>query len=186
MNVPSPRETRTRRAILDAAAALLSTDASASLAEVATAAGLGRTTVHRYYATREALLSALAAQALDRLDAAVVACRLDDGPAPAVLRRVARNVVPMADELRFLDVGPDVWELPEMADRWTRFADRVEALVERGRREGDLRTDVPTAFLVDLFAGALETAGMSIRDGRVAPGEAADLLADVLLQGAAR
>ncbi|MDQ3577436.1 MAG: TetR/AcrR family transcriptional regulator, partial [Actinomycetota bacterium] len=40
---------RTRRAILDAAISVLSRNPAASLAEVAEAAQVGRTTVHRYF-----------------------------------------------------------------------------------------------------------------------------------------
>ncbi|MEU1179064.1 helix-turn-helix domain-containing protein [Streptomyces sp. NPDC005820] len=49
----------TRRAILDAAITLLATDPTASLSEVAAAAGVGRTTVHRYFPERSDLLAAI-------------------------------------------------------------------------------------------------------------------------------
>ena len=55
----SATKVRTRRAILDAAVGALARDASASLAEVASAAGVGRTTVHRYFPERADLLRAL-------------------------------------------------------------------------------------------------------------------------------
>ena len=41
------RPDRTRRALLDAAVSVLTKDSSASLAEVASVAGVGRTTLHR-------------------------------------------------------------------------------------------------------------------------------------------
>ena len=47
------RPDRTRRSLLDAAVFVLSKDSSASLSEVATTAGVGRTTLHRYFPTRE-------------------------------------------------------------------------------------------------------------------------------------
>lgn len=48
-----------RRRILDAAAALLLEDRDAQLADIADAAGIGRTTVYRHFRTREAILEAL-------------------------------------------------------------------------------------------------------------------------------
>jgi AcrR family transcriptional regulator len=176
----------TRRAILDAAARVLPTNSAATLAEVAAAAGLGRTTVHRHFPAREDLLGALAVDALDRIEAAVAGCRLDDGPVPEVLSRVAAALVPMADEFRVLEVGPEVWKVGgELDTRWYRLADRLEAVVDRGKREGDIRVDLPTAWIVDLVASAVWCAGDCIRDGRVAPREAPRLLVEVMLHGVA-
>lgn len=182
----SERATRVRRRILDAAAALLPKDASASMAEVAAVAGLGRTTVHRHFATREALLLALALDAIDRLDDAVTGCGLEDGPAPEVLARVAAAIVPLCGEFRFLQVGPAVWDLAELQDRWYSLADRIEGVVERGKREGDLRLDLPTAWVTDMFGAALWCVGDSIADGRVARRDAPHLLVDLLLHGCLR
>lgn len=56
MNQESPTRARTRAAILDAALQILPTDPSASLAQIATAAGVGRSTLHRYYPDRDSLL----------------------------------------------------------------------------------------------------------------------------------
>ncbi|MGF1663597.1 MAG: TetR/AcrR family transcriptional regulator [Kineosporiaceae bacterium] len=176
----------TPAAILEAAARILPTNSGTTLAEVAAAAGLGRTTVHRYFPTREDLLAALAVDALDRIEAALADCRLDDGPVPDVLARVAAALVPMSDEFRFLEVGPEVWKVGgELDTRWYRLSDRLEAVVDRGKRDGDLRPDLPTAWIVDLVASAVWCAGDSIRDGRVAPREAPRLLVEVLLHGAA-
>jgi AcrR family transcriptional regulator len=176
----------TRRLILDAAATVLPTNAAASLADVAAAAGMGRTTVHRHFATREDLLTALAIDAIERLDAALTDCRLDEGPVPEVLARAAQALVPLSDEFRFLEVGPEVWKVGgELEKRWYRLADRLETVVERGKREGDIRPDLPTAWIVDLVASAVWCAGDSIRDGRIAPNDAPRLLVDVLLNGAA-
>jgi len=58
---------RTPAAILEAAARLLAEDGDASMADLAGAAGVGRATLYRYYPSREALLGALTAEALDEL-----------------------------------------------------------------------------------------------------------------------
>ncbi|MGW7694593.1 TetR/AcrR family transcriptional regulator [Streptomyces asiaticus] len=88
----SATRTRTRRAILDATVARLSADHAASLADVAEAAGVGRTTVHRYFPERSDLLAAIGADVRDRVEAATARARLDDGSqgpgtaVPGVLR----------------------------------------------------------------------------------------------------
>ena len=77
------RSPATPAAILEAAARLLAEDGDASMADLAGAAGVGRATLYRYYPSREALLAALTAEALDEL-----AGRL---PTPASKRPASRR-----------------------------------------------------------------------------------------------
>ena len=70
--VGSPSSRRgTRPSLLDVAAEVLVADPAASLAEVAEAAGIGRTTLHKHYATRDDLLTAVGNRALDLWEQAV-------------------------------------------------------------------------------------------------------------------
>lgn len=172
-----------RDAILRAAAAVLAADSGASLAEIAAAAGVGRTTVHRSFRTRADLLTALALQAVDRLRAAVDGARLDDGPAPRVLARVVEVVLPLADELRFLDAGPEVWDLPQLRDAWWSVTASLDRLVQRGQREGDVRGDVPAEVIVEAFTGMLWGVWSGVHDGRVAPATAARHVVALTLAG---
>ncbi len=184
-SVPSPAPESTRAAVLSAAAAVLAVDSGASLAEIAAAAGVGRTTVHRAFPTRADLLTALALDAVGHLRGAIEAARLDDGPATEVLARVAEVVLPLADQLRFLDAGPEVWDLPELRDAWWSVASALDALVERGQREGDLRADIPAEVVVEAFTGMLWGTWQGIRDGRVARATAARHVVSLALGGAA-
>jgi len=54
-----------RRSLLDVAAEVLVADPSASLTQVAEAAGIGRTTLHKQYATGEDLLRAVGHRVID-------------------------------------------------------------------------------------------------------------------------
>lgn len=176
----------TRRRLLDTAAGLLCKHSGASLADVAAAAGVGRTTLHRYFPTRHDLLYALADDALLRVEAAVAAA--DPGaeqPVAVVLTRVATAVLPLATELRFLDIGADVWDLPEMVERWYDLSRPLEDLVRRAKRKGELRPDLPTAWVVDLFVGTIWSASSGIDDGRIARRDAIELVVDSVLHGVA-
>jgi TetR/AcrR family transcriptional regulator, repressor for lfrA len=177
------RSDRTRRRILDAAVGLLTKDAGASLAEVAAVAGLGRTTVHRYFATRESLLVALGVEAIDRVSEAIRRARPAVGPVPEVLARVVEAVLPLSDELRYLSLGPELWNLRELAEAWYPLEQTLDAVVARGQREGDLRPDLPVALVTDLVIGAVWSMGESVADGRVARRDAVPGLLTVLLHG---
>ncbi|HZC09115.1 MAG TPA: helix-turn-helix domain-containing protein, partial [Mycobacterium sp.] len=52
----SGSQARTRAAILAATASVLARNRSATLPDIADAAGVGRTTLHRYFADRERLI----------------------------------------------------------------------------------------------------------------------------------
>jgi AcrR family transcriptional regulator len=175
----------TREAVLRAAATLLAADASASLAEIGAAAGVGRTTVHRAFPTRSDLLTALALDAVDRLREAIASARLDDGSAPEAVERVVESVLPLADELRFLEAGPEVWDLPELQDAWWDITASLDALVERGQREGTLRPDVPAEVVVEAFVGMLWGVWQGVHDGRVARASASRHLVTLALAAVA-
>ncbi|MEZ5116351.1 MAG: TetR/AcrR family transcriptional regulator [Candidatus Nanopelagicales bacterium] len=175
-----------RAVLLETAARVLAKDPAATLGEIAAAAGVGRTTLHRAFPTREDLLRTLALDALGRVRSAIDAAAPPDRPAPQALQAVAEAVLPIADEMRFLDAGPEVWDLPEMRDAWWTVAESLSELVDRGKRDGDLRPDVPTEVVVDAFVGALWGVADGIHEGRVAPARAARHLTDLLLRGVAR
>jgi len=181
---PQPAEP-VREVVLRAAAALLATDSGASLAEIAAAAGVGRTTVHRAFPTRGDLLTALALEAVDRLTGALTAARLDDGPATDALARVVEEVLPLSDELAFLDSGPEVWDLPQMRDAWWSVTASLDSLVQRGQLEGDIRGDIPAEVVVEAFTGILLGVWNGVRDGRVAPATATRHVVTLTLAGIA-
>lgn len=126
----------------------------------------------------------LAVEALDRVRAAITAAAPAGRPVPEALTAVAETVLPMADEMRFLDAGPEVWDLPELRDAWWTVTGALAGIVDRGKREGDLRPDLSTEVMVDVLTGALWGVANGIDEGRVAPHRAAAQLADLVLRGA--
>jgi len=179
------RPDRTRRSLLDAATLVLSKDSGASLAEVASVAGVGRTTLHRYFPTRDALISALVLDALDRVAQAITDAKPEHGTVLEALQRTADTVIPLGPSLRFLHAEPSVYTTEDIMRRWYDALEPVAAAVRRGQVDGSIRRDLPVTWVVDLFAGAILTAWDSVDDGRLAPNEAPRLVLSSVLHGVA-
>jgi AcrR family transcriptional regulator len=138
---------RTRRAILDAAVAVLSTDKSASLGDVAQAAQVGRTTLHRYFPERADLVEAIGTEAVERTRAAITAARLDDGAPASALRRLA---------FEYFDLGPWYMVLfnelsggePEFWAESDAVEEPVRDLLRRGQADGVFDDQLSVAWLV--------------------------------------
>jgi TetR/AcrR family transcriptional repressor of lfrA len=106
---------RTRKAILDAAMAVLAAQPTAAVADIAAAAGVGRSTVHRYYPERSDLLRALARHVHELSNAAIERADPADGPPEAALRRVVESQLDLGPIVLFVYNEPTILADPELA-----------------------------------------------------------------------
>ncbi|SFP02745.1 DNA-binding transcriptional regulator, AcrR family [Amycolatopsis arida] len=141
---------RTRRAILEAAVAVLSQNPAASLGDIAASAGVGRTTVHRYFPERAHLMAALNQYALEQIAAATERARLDDGTALEAFDRLCQEYFELGELLTLLfnDVeltASDAWDEETDADR------ALLRLVERGHAEGGIDPELEPAWVQQLL-----------------------------------
>lgn len=138
---------RTRSAILDAAIDVLGVDAGASLSDIAAAARVSRTTVHRYFAERADLLAGVTDEMLRRITRAAERARFDQGPAPAALERGLREYFELDRELGVMFTGAI-----EIADEdWGRYEIAPErgvgAAVARGQADGTIDPTLPAEWV---------------------------------------
>jgi AcrR family transcriptional regulator len=171
----------TRGGILDTAAHLLA-ERDASMAEIATAAGVARTTLYRHYPTREALLEALAEQALGELSERIADAHLDTAPVPEAIERLARALLTVAD--RYIVLVRERAK-PHHEETERHIGGPLRAVFERGVATGVLRADITADAQLQLFGslvtGALE-AGLQRELGVE---QAADVVTSLYLRGAA-
>jgi TetR/AcrR family transcriptional regulator, repressor for lfrA len=106
---------RTRNAILDAAMSVLADNPTASLGDIAAAAAVGRSTLHRYFAERSDLLHALARHVHDLSNAAIEHAEPDCGPAVEALRRVVECQLDLGPIVPFIYNEPTIAANPELA-----------------------------------------------------------------------
>ncbi|MET9485313.1 TetR family transcriptional regulator [Nocardia sp. NPDC006630] len=122
---------RTRAAILDAAAEVLTATPTASLGQIATAAEVGRTTLHRYFPERIDLLRALARHVTDLSSQAIVRAEPMGGTPLAALRRVVEGQFALGPILLFVYTEPSLAGDSALWDELDRGDDPVDAVLVR-------------------------------------------------------
>ncbi|MBW8481598.1 TetR/AcrR family transcriptional regulator [Actinomadura parmotrematis] len=177
--------------VLAAAIRHLNADPTASMAAIAAAIGISRATLHRHYATREALLHALGDRAIARwaesMDSAGIdaaAASGDPARLAAALDALLRAYVVDADEHGFALTDHFVAHLPDLVERGEALEEREIAFYAACRRAGVLRADLPARWMSNAVYGLMVAVRDSLRHGDVARRDVADLLVGTLLHGA--
>lgn len=175
----------TRDAIIEAAFAVLSKNPSAALAEVAERAGVGRATLHRYFASRDDLVRALALQANQEMDEAV-----DTVCAPAkswseVARLALQALIPLGDRHGFLALETFAND-PEMLEAFEKERRETAEMIDAAKREGLFDKAVPTAWIVQAYDHLIYAGWESVKAGESTPDQAADLAWRTLTTGLGR
>ncbi|GGM00310.1 TetR family transcriptional regulator [Streptomyces fumigatiscleroticus] len=172
--------------VLRSAAALLTRKSTATMDEVARAAGISRATLHRHFAGRDALVRALEALGIAECEAALDAARLDEGPAAEAVRRLVGAIEPAAGLLAFLYTENQLFEGEGQNEGWARIDERIEALFRRGQDTGEFRIDLTPAWLTEACYGLLASGAWAVSEGRVAARDFTYMIVELLLGGARR
>lgn len=168
---------RSVAAILDAGLAVLSTRPDASMADIARACGLTRTTVYAHFASREQLLDALVRRAMDDAVARVDAGAPEQGPPQEALRRVVATSWQAVERHRgVLAAATEVLGAERMAAHHGPLRARLLALLQRGQADGLFRADVPPAWLLATYFALVHLAGDQINAGVLDPAAAEPVL----------
>ncbi len=132
---------RTVRTILEAAERVFAANPAATMEQVAQAAGVARTTVHRRFATREALVEELTGWAARRFAEAVESAHADSTPPLVALYQVTANVLRVKTDWWFAMNRTADDAHPEAARVHAKVRDDCERLLRRAREAGVLRPD---------------------------------------------
>lgn len=157
-------------------------DPAASLAEVAEAAGIGRTTLHKHYATRDDLMRAVGMRALDRWEQ-VVAVADQSEDSDGGLRALTEAMVPIGPHMAFLWRNPIFDHAPDIDRRWRAVEPQGLAVLKRAQARGVLRADVADFWLLQTFYSLVYVAAESVHSGHLAPRDAPGLVIETLIGG---
>jgi AcrR family transcriptional regulator len=167
------------RTILEAAERVYSVNPAASIEEVAAAAGVARTTVHRRFASREALLDALTEWAKEQFQAAIDAARPESTPPMIALYQVAANVLRVKGSWRFA-MGRATPNLAAVARVHADAVTRCDDLFRRAKAAGLLREDVEPEWASRVYRALIDEdcqSGVTDADAQAAT------IVDTLLRG---
>jgi TetR/AcrR family transcriptional regulator, mexCD-oprJ operon repressor len=167
--------------ILDAAATCLSRSATASVAEIAQAAGLGRVTVYGHFPSREALVEATLARLLTQGETVLAGLDLSGDPRQALRALIESSWRLIAEAGAVLEAAQSTLPPGRIRDLHATQARRVEALIGRGQTEGAFRADLPASWLVSVLHHVLKGAAADVGAGRLDPADAPRFIAATVL-----
>jgi AcrR family transcriptional regulator len=166
--------------VLRAGARLLAEDPGTSMAAIAAAAGVDRTTVHRRFASREALLSAVFQAKLDSAERVLDEARLTEAPIPVALHRYLEGIIPVTREWP-VDTRRMMQKDPAARTRRQEQGARVDTFIRRAIDEGYLRANADPTWARAVLDELVDTIAHRFTD--VDPPQAADLVAATFLHG---
>jgi len=172
---------RNIEAIVDAATALLAVNPDASVQEIAKAAGVGRVTLYGHFDSRTTLVAEVATRAIAQTEASLSGVDFSGDPREAMERLleatwhlthrfggivIAAGQVLPPEEMRRAHAGP---------------SKRARTLLERGRREGRFRADMPVEWQITTIQAVLHAASSAVHRGEIAAEQAPRLVRDTVL-----
>ncbi|WP_405658269.1 TetR/AcrR family transcriptional regulator [Streptomyces sp. NBC_01166] len=173
---------RSVRAILEAAERVLSADPGASMEQIASAAGVARTTINRRFAHRRALVEALASSAARQLAQAVDDGRPDTAPPLVALHQITANVLEVKSAWGFALAQPAA-PGSEAAALHQDISRRCIAVLERARANKLIDEAADLQWVQRVYYALL---GESLQSGseQTDTDTAAARIIDTLLHGA--
>lgn len=176
---PTPDETsvtpradarRNREAVVSAALRLFRTDPTATVAQVARAAGVGRVTLYGHFATREQLVAAALSEAVDRAERALTAAAVPPAPerADEALTALLTAAWPaLADGHGAIEAACRTLPPEDVAARHEPVVAPLRAVLSRGREAGVFRDDLGLEWLVAAVSALVHAAAEELAAGRL-------------------
>jgi AcrR family transcriptional regulator len=172
---------------LDVAAEVLTTDPTASLADVATAAGISRTTLHKRYPKRDDLLLAVGHDAVKRLAAGIAMAELPTSGTAELATRALRTLVtvliPQGAQVNFLLRQPSLDADADLTAAIAALDDPVTDFVRHAQAVGVLNADLPPWWVISSLYALTYSAWDAVRTGHLAELYSSGLAFDTLLRG---
>lgn len=174
---PRQRRSDARRnidAILDAAGRLLARDPSASMQEIAVAAGVHRATVHRHFASKDDLVRAVRERALESFIELLEEHAAMEGSPGEVLRAATRAALVSSERYRVWRYTPSFDDLSDA--RAERFGSASAGVLAPAHAAGLVRRDLPVEQVLLAWGGMILVVSPQIAAGALTIDQATDFI----------
>lgn len=180
---PSPAAATARERIVAAAARVWAADPSAPLDAIATAAGVGRATLHRHFAGRAALVRTAALDGIAALEAALDAAALDTRAPADALEAAVSVLVHAGDRLHFVLYAAESLDDADVADAERRVDARLVPVLARALDAGVLHAELPAAWHFRAIEALAYAAWTAVARQELAARDASSLVFETILRG---
>jgi AcrR family transcriptional regulator len=183
---------RNRRIVLDAAQRVLVSNPNPTMDELVAATGLGRTTVFRHFATKEALLLAVHEEVLEEVERQLASMQLDTLPAIEALSAILDVAFALPQQFPFVCADPAEFTAasPEVLHRVEALVGQAQVIIERGQAAGSLDPNVPAQWLALAFFRLTEamitSVGNDTRPGFIELANAKTLVLKLFIRGSGK
>ncbi|WP_434698010.1 TetR/AcrR family transcriptional regulator [Pseudomonas sp. Z1-14] len=172
--------------LLKALAIALVDHPRANFKEIAQAAGISKATLNRFCGTRENLIEMLLNYGSVVVKRIISDAELANTPPLEAWHRLIEGHLTHRELLVFLtfQFKPDTLDMNAGANRWSYYAETLDAFFLRGQKLGVFRIDIAAAAFTEIFASLVFGLVEAERRGRVARSGMATLIEHFFLEGA--
>ena len=171
--------------LFDTVARVLAREPGSSMQEIASAAGVSRTTLHRAFGDRQTLVERVTAHVLADCARLFDAAGIDDAPVLEAFDRLIEATLPLARAYALIFSEPDVYRITSLVEEIRTQDERFERYFARGQAAGVFRPDLPPRWLVYSVGSQLTAVSWAIDDGFVGTRDAARVVRATVLGGIA-
>ena len=161
-------------AIIEAAFSLFNEDPTATIAEIAEFAGVGRATFHRHFKGRDDLMSAMAHLALRELDHAIELATAEVESHTEGLRLAMAASIPLGNRQWFLATEFVAFD-ESVKDAYQSGMKVLASEIEAAKSEGSLDLAIPTEWIARVYESLIYAAWESVKEQEATPDQAARL-----------
>lgn len=172
-----------RERILAAAADVLVRNPFASLEDIAEAADLGRATLYRYFASRDALIKALTIESFQQFEYVLQRSTEETLTLLERFEWVIRELVPIGARYHFLSFEPFHSDDPEIEAVYARYIAHWRNFAIELQKGELLDRSLPLEWIATSIDGLIFMAWENVYKGDIAPNKAADFVLRTLLHG---
>ena len=172
-----------RKKILEYATQCLAEKPNASLNEIAQYAQIGIATLHRYFSTREDLITAISYRALELVNVAIIEINFSEPNIRTFIKQTAEVLMPIGDRIFFLFSEVFNTENSDLDNIEKEIIDKFIEEFKRRQNIGQLRKDLKAEWMFYILYSVIFISWKEIHDGNIACKDAPEQLTTTLLDG---